>query len=88
MESDLKINVATLDAPHRQALEEVIGRQLAGNQALLISVIDLGAVPDTEQRPPQSLEDWTQVYEGLSEEEIEAVDAIAKSRANLTRDLP
>jgi hypothetical protein len=88
MESDLKIDVATLDPPHRRALEEVIGRQLAGNQRLVISVIDPEAEPMAEQRPPQSLEEWSHVYDGLSEDEIEAVDAIAKSRANLTRDLP
>jgi hypothetical protein len=33
------------------------------------------------------LEDWTQVYDGLSDEEIEGVDKIAKTRANLTRKL-
>jgi len=88
MESDLKIDVATLDTPHRRALEEVIGRQLAGNQRLVISVIELEAEPVSGQRPPQSLEEWTHVYDGLSEQEIESVDAIAKSRANLTRDLP
>jgi len=32
------------------------------------------------------LEDWTRVYDGLSDEEIEQIDAIAKTRANLTRD--
>ncbi len=88
MESDLKIDVATLDTPHRRALEEVIGRQLAGNQRLVISVIELEAEQVSGQRPPQSLEEWTHVYDGLSEQEIESVDAIAKSRANLTRDLP
>src|SRR5213592_3362452 len=44
METDLKIDVATLDAPHRRALEEVIGRELATSQRLIISVIDV-AVP-------------------------------------------
>jgi hypothetical protein len=88
MESDLKIDVATLDIPHRRALEEVIGRQLAGNQRIVISVIELEAEPIAGQRPPQSLEQWAHVYDGLSEDEIEAVHAIAKSRANLTRDVP
>ena len=31
METDLKIDVAKLDGPHRRALEEVIGRGLESN---------------------------------------------------------
>jgi len=88
METDVKIDVAALDTPHRRALEEVIGRQLAGNQRLLISVIELGTEPRPEPRPAQTLDDWTRVYDGLTDEEIEAVDKIAKKRANLTRNLP
>jgi hypothetical protein len=37
---------------------------------------------------PQALEDWTNIYEGLSDEQVEAIDKIAKTRANLTRSLP
>jgi hypothetical protein len=73
-----KINVATLDVPHRRALEEVMGRELSANQQLLISVIEspeLGSV-----RPAQSLEDWTHIYDGLSDEQIDAIDRIAKIR--------
>lgn len=87
MESDLKIDVATLDAPHRRALEEVIGHQLAANQRLIISVTEV-EMPAADSRPAQTLDDWTKVYEGLSEQEIEEIDQIAKTRANLTRHLP
>jgi hypothetical protein len=41
-----------------------------------------------DSRPAQTLEDWAHVYDGLSDEEIETIDAIAKTRANLTRNLP
>ena len=88
METDVKIDVAALDALHRRALEEVIGCELAVNQQLIISVIDVAAPGGSAPRPSQSLEDWTSVYEGLSEDEIEAIDKIAKTRANLTRNLP
>lgn len=86
MSSNLSINVGALDAPHRRALEEVIGRPLSADERLVIEVakIDAPAVA----MPPQSVGDWTRVYEGLSEQEIEAIDKIVKSRANLTRDLP
>lgn len=88
METSLNIDVSTLDAPRRQALEEVIGRQLTANQRLLISVIEVAVPPSTAPRPAQTLDDWTTVYDGLSDEEVEAVDKVAKTRANLTRHLP
>ena len=88
METDLKIDVAALDTPHRLALEEVIGRQLAGNQRLIISVIEVSAPSSSDPRPPQTLEDWTSINDGLSDEDIEEIDTIAKTRANLTRNLP
>ena len=88
METDLKIDVATLDAPHRRALEEVIGRELAVSQRLIMSVIDVAEPAGSALRPAQTLDDWTNVYDELSDEEIEAVDKVAKTRANLTRNLP
>jgi hypothetical protein len=88
METSLNIDVAILDVPHRRALEEMIGRQLAANQRLAISVIE-GARPQAaDARPAQTLDDWTHVYDGLSDEKIEDIDKIAKSRANLSRNLP
>jgi hypothetical protein len=87
MENDLKINVSALDPPHRRALEDVIGRELTAKQTLLISVVDAEAPTNETVRPAQSLEDCTGIYEGLSDEEVEAIDHVAKTRANLTRDL-
>lgn len=87
MASGLEINVANLDAPHRRALEEVIGRQLASNQRLVISVMDVD-LSTSDPRPSQTLEDWTRVYDGLSDEEVQGIDRIANSRADLTRNLP
>lgn len=85
MDTDLRIDVATLDPPHRRALEEVIGRELTVSQALIISVVDAQGSPP---RPQQSLADWTSIYDGLSDSEIEAIDQVVKIRANLSRDLP
>lgn len=87
MESDVKIDVGSLDVPHRRALEEMIGRQLAENQRLIIHVAEI-EIPAVEPQPAQSLDDWTSLYAGLSEQEIEGIDRIVKTRANLTRDLP
>ena len=83
----LQIDVVSLDASHRRALEEVIGRELASNQRLTISVSDVAA-PSPAPKPAQSLKDWTGVYDGLSDEEVDEVDKVVKTRANLTRPLP
>ena len=64
METDLNIEVSALDAPHRRALEEVIGHELAASQKLVISVIDVAVSSTSEGKPPQTLEDWTSVYDG------------------------
>ena len=80
---ELQIDVVSLDASHRRALEELIGRGLATNQRLTISVSDVPATA-SGPKPVQSLKDWTGVYEGLSDEEVEEVDRIVKRRANLT----
>jgi hypothetical protein len=82
---DLQVDVATLGDSHRRALEEVLGRQLATNQRLIISVKELETPPAAAPRASQTLEDWTNVYEGLSDEQVEAIDKIAKTRAILTR---
>lgn len=88
MESALEIDVARLDDPHRRALEEVVGRQLRTNQRLLISFTDVELPPSDDPRPRQTLEQWTKIYDGLSAAEIDEIDAIIKTRANLTRFLP
>lgn len=88
MQPNLNIDVAALDLPHRRAIEEVIGQTLAINQRLVISVTDIETPASAPARPFQSLDDWTKVYDGLSDADIESIDKIAKTRANLTRNLP
>ena len=81
-------NVAEIDTADRRALEHVIGTHLTERQQVIISVIEV-AIPQTAApREAQTLADWTHVYDGLSDEEIEDIDKIAKTRANLTRNLP
>jgi hypothetical protein len=87
MEVELQIDVVSLDASHRRSLEEVIGRELAANQRLTISVSDIAA-PSDRPKPAQSLKDWTGVYVGLSDEQVDEIDTIVKTRANLSRPLP
>lgn len=85
MEEVLKIDVADLDEVRRRAIENVIGCELADNQRLIIRVIGLAMGEEGLRRPSQSLEEWAKVYEGLSEEEVIAIDRIATTRADLSR---
>ena len=83
METSREIDIAGLDAAHRQAIEDVIGTRLEQNQRLVIRVIGPGS-----PRSSQSLADWTGVYDGLTEDQVEAIDRDLKTRANLTRSIP
>lgn len=85
MEMSHNIDVTALDAAHRQALEDVIGTELKANQRLIISVTEVDV---TAARPAQSLSDWTSVYEGLADEQVDALDREFNTRANLSRPLP
>jgi hypothetical protein len=87
METNRAIDVTSLDSEHRRALEEVIGVPLHSDQRLIIRVTGVDA-EKRDKDAPQSLDDWAKVYEGLSDEEIEEIDRVIKTRANLTRYLP
>ncbi|MFN0199170.1 MAG: hypothetical protein ACKVT0_20670 [Planctomycetaceae bacterium] len=88
MENHHQIDVATLDAPHRRALEEVIGSQLVDSQRLIIRVMEVPMPATSTPRDTQSLADWTGIYDGLNDDEIETIDEVIKTRAHLTRDFP
>jgi hypothetical protein len=90
MESIVR-NVRDIDAEDRPALEHVVGRTLQDNQRLIIQVTEVETgreSPAADTRPVQTVDDWTKVYEGLSDEEVENIDKIIKTRAKLTRNLP
>jgi hypothetical protein len=82
METSHEIDVTALDAAHRQALEEVIGARLEPNQRLVINV-----TPVPSPSSSQSLAEWTRVLDGLTEDQVEAIDRDFKTRADLNRDL-
>ncbi|HEY5315906.1 MAG TPA: hypothetical protein VIK18_25475 [Pirellulales bacterium] len=85
---DLQVDVTALGDSHRRALEEVLGRPLASNEQVIISVRSVETPAAASAGASQTLEDWTNIYEGLSDEQVEAIDKMAKTRANLTRSLP
>ncbi len=90
-------DITSLDDAHRRALEDVVGRELKPDERLVIEVTQANAarVTETPVNAAQSkesapkynarLEPWTKFYEGLSEEEIDAIDRAINSRADLSR---
>lgn len=53
------------------------------------SEVDLSTSVGRDEQPrPLSLDDWTKVYEGLSDQPVAKIDRIAKAKADLTRLLP
>lgn len=92
MENAITIEVTTLDPLHRRALEDLVGHQLAANQRLIIQVAECtpGSTSDVPSQPrqQQTVAEWTALYEGLTDEQIETIDRVLRTRANLTRSLP
>ncbi len=87
MESITK-NVCDISLPDKLALEHVIGQQLAQNQRVIIQIcsLELRSEPaTTEAELAKGLPNCCNVYAGLSDEEVEAVEQTALRRANLTR---
>ncbi len=86
MDSSVKIDVASLDPAHRQAMEDVLGLQLQTNQRLIIQVatVDLTGASDQQANVMDLV---THFYDGVDAEEVEEIDTLIKTRANLTRPL-
>ena len=73
-------NVNELEPNDRRALEHVIGKPLSEGQQLVIQVLDIKADNERAVEAQQvecdsdKLPDWCNVYEALSDEEIEAIE--------------
>jgi len=86
-------NVRDIDSADRHALEHLLGQQLRENQQLVVRVVTASLQPQVAKSPSgaiaaPSLPDWCRVNEGLSDQEIAAVEEIALTRANLSRPSP
>jgi hypothetical protein len=80
-------NVADIDTADRRALEHLIGKHLAEHQQVIINIVNLDrGNPRQPAAPmPQRIPAWWNIYEGLSEQEVERLDQAIRQRANLTR---
>ncbi len=81
--------VRDLKAPDRQAIEHVIGRTLSEDQKVIFQVVPASVGPAAaggQPTPaPGQLPEWCNVFDGLTDDEIEAVDKVIRQRAKLTR---
>ena len=79
--------VAEIDTADRLAIEHLIGTHLAEHQQIIISVVnlDLTSPDEPTAAKPGEVPAWWNVYEGLSDEDVDRLDASVRKRATLTR---
>ncbi len=79
-------NVRDLEATERTAVEQLVGHALRENEQLIIQVVsmDLQEPSHGDPRPVQAVPDWCNVYEGLTDEQIDEIDK-SIVRCNLSR---
>ncbi len=84
-------NVTEIEPADRRALEHILGQSLHDSQQIALRV----SGQESQEVPPvgngdqddidETLPEWCNVYEGLSDEEIAAIEEVMLTRANLTR---
>jgi hypothetical protein len=84
------LNVTEIAASDREALEHVLGQQLRDDQRVVVRVVNrdgLETLPKSTgaSDDEESLPDWCNVFEGLSDQEVAAIEEVMLSRADLTR---
>lgn len=79
-------NVRDLDQSDRSALERVVGHPLRESHRLVIQVTNAGAEEPASRPAGDELPAWCDVYEGLSDSEIDDLDA-AIVRTHTSRDV-
>ena len=80
-------NVSEIPAADIPALEHLIGGPLRPSQQVVVQVVE--GESRRNEAPPQTskprLPDWFNIYDGLSEEEIDQPDAAIHQRLDPTR---
>ncbi len=80
-------NVSDLNANERTAVEQLVGHGLRENQQIILQVITLTGENETEQKtkPNGQLPDWCNVFDGLSDTEIEEIETVILDRSGWGR---
>jgi len=82
-------DVGKMQTQERSAAELLVGHALREHERVIVHVLEMPIPTSTlDDRPTQSIDDWLHIYDGLSDEEIDEVDAAINTRANLTRAVP
>jgi hypothetical protein len=82
--------VRDIDSNERRMLERVIGRELEENQCVVIQVVTPvnPSLNDPEKRAesqPGKLPEWCNVYEGLTNEQVEDIERVILDRSDFAR---
>jgi hypothetical protein len=80
------VNVKDIGTADRRAIEHVIGQRLAENQQLVIYVVNLDMSASEPAADSRTLPEWCNVYDGLSAEDVAALEQVVLTRADLSRD--
>jgi len=84
-------SIRDINSVDRHALEHVIGQQLRENQQVIIQVKTVGEMSG-DTTPSQktagsaaALPPWCNVFDGLSDKEVEEIEAVILDRDHWTR---
>lgn len=72
-------NVRDMAAAERSVLEHVIGQKLTDDQQVTFHVVSPSPVAD------EAVPAWWNIYEGLSDDDVDRLDQAIRQRANVTR---
>jgi hypothetical protein len=80
-------NVAEIDQADRRVIENLIGKHLAENHQVIISIVNLDLTPPDASAGTASehVPEWWNVYAGLSDGDVDRLDEAIRPRANLSR---
>ncbi|MDZ4781031.1 MAG: hypothetical protein SGJ19_12320 [Planctomycetia bacterium] len=80
-------DVSDLGDDERRAFELVLGQPLRDDQQIVLGVRPSSRSAEVEpaEQRSDSIPDWWQVYAGLSDAEIDQLDAPIRQRADFTR---
>ncbi len=68
-------HVGDMQANERSAAELLLGHSLRGHEQLILQVVNVDIAEQTNEfRSAQSLPDWCNIYNGLTDEEVDNID--------------
>jgi len=80
-------NVRDIDSTGREVLEGLVGQPLRDDQQVMINVVSSRGESSSDSCDSKlaDVPSWWNIYEGLSDEEVDRLDQAIRQRANLAR---